>query len=186
MKSARAFVAFEIPRNVVNTLVQKRGDIERGMPPARWVRSENLHLTLMFLGDVPVQTLDVFYELMSQTLEGLSAPRISLNGSGFFPDTRRPRVAWIGGTASGVEEVHDGVNRAAFEAGLTLESKPWSLHLTQARLNRPWPRKAVSEFVRWGEGLDLPPFDANEVVVFTSELHPCGPVYTSLERIRLQ
>lgn len=185
MTTARAFVAIEIPEDVVGVIMKGRRNLERSLPPARWIRPERQHLTLLFLGDVSMSTLEFLTQAMRRELGGISAPRIALGGSGFFPDARRARVAWIGGEAPGAREVVEGVGRAADDAGLSGGSQPWSLHLTQARLKKPWPPEAVRVFIRWGEALRPAPFEAREVVVFTSELRPGGPVYTASERIAL-
>lgn len=185
MKTVRTFIAFDVPEDVSDAIVRARGEMESGLPAARWVRAEHMHLTLLFLGDQPISVFERLFGALREGLVGISSPRISLGGTGFFPDARRGRVAWIGGEATGACGVHAGVCRAAAGAGLTVGSKPWSLHLTQARLRRPWPPSAVRLFTTWGQDLKLRPFDASEVVIFSSELNPGGPVYTSLERIQL-
>ena len=185
MKTVRAFIAFEIPRDIVSAIVEACGQLVRVVPSARWVRPEQMHLTLLFLGDLPLSTLAALTLAMRRQLEGISPPRIALGGAGFFPNPRRARAAWIGGEAPGADFVLDGVNRACIEVGLPGGKQPWSPHLTLARLKKPWPRSAIQDFIKWGEGLKHPPFDAKEAVAFISELHPDGPVYTSFERIVL-
>jgi 2'-5' RNA ligase len=110
---------------------------------------------------------------------------VALGGAGFFPNPRRPRVAWLGGTADGGAEVAAAVGRAVAAAGFAADRRRWTLHLTQARLHRPWPRTAVERFLDWGRGLEIDPFTCPEVVVFSSDLRPEGAVYTALERIPL-
>ena len=65
------------------------------------------------------------------------------------------------------------------------ERRPWRLHLTQARLRRPWPPEAVERFLRWGREVDLPTFRRRRVVLFSSLLTPQGAVYTPLEELAL-
>ncbi|MEN8165018.1 MAG: RNA 2',3'-cyclic phosphodiesterase [Acidobacteriota bacterium] len=181
----RAFVALEIPEDVVGTLVSSRRELESTLPKARWVRVENQHLTLRFLGEVPRDGLETMAERLAVDLEGVPAVSVSLGGAGFFPGPSRPRVAWIGGEASGIEAVLEGVDKATSVLGLEAPGEPWTLHLTQARLVKPWRAGAVRAFLDWGQALRLPQFQAREVVVFTSELRRGGAVYTDFERIRL-
>jgi 2'-5' RNA ligase len=82
--------------------------------------------------------------------------------------------------------VVEAVEAAARAVELPRERRPWSLHLTQARLNRPWPPDAVDRFLQWGEMLQLPSFSCREVVLFESTLQPGGAVYTALERMSLE
>ncbi len=186
MTTARAFIAIEIPEDVVGAIVEGRRELERSLPPARWVRPERMHLTLTFLGGLPLLALEALARALRRELGGVSVPRIVLGGSGFFPNARRARVAWIGGESSDINGVLEALDRAALEVGLAGESQSWSLHLTQARLKRPWPAESVQAFTRWGDALVLEPFDVTDIVVFTSQLQPAGPVYTVFERIRLE
>jgi 2'-5' RNA ligase len=77
------------------------------------------------------------------------------------------------------------LENAAAAVGFDPERRPWSLHLTQARLDRPWPRRAVETFLDWGRRLDIEPFVCRNVVLFRSDLRPGGAVYTALERYPL-
>lgn len=181
----RAFVALEIPDSIRQIIRREQRAIKVEMPKARWTRPEGQHLTLQFLGETTDVGLVRLRAEIAARVASLSAVRISLSGAGFFPSSRRPRVAWIGGEATGGVEVAEAVRTASSEAGFDRDRRLWSLHLTQARLDRPWPRAAVEGYLEWGRRLDFDPFTCREVVLFRSELRPGGAVYTPLERFPL-
>ena len=185
-RTVRAFIAFEIPSVIKRALVEGREMLRAELPRARWVRAEGQHLTLKFLGEVRPQDLDRLVEDLRPRLADCAPVTVTLAGSGFFPSPRRPRVAWVGGTADGVEPVVEVVERATKRHGFPEERRRWSLHLTQARLDRPWPEEAVERFLSWGRSLRSAPFDCDEVVLFESSLQPGGAVYTPLERMPLR
>lgn len=183
--TVRAFIAIEIPEDVNGAIVDSRRGLERTLPRARWVRVENQHVTLRFLGEVSSTGLAALAARMSSVLEDVPSVTVGLGGAGFFPSASRPRVAWVGGEAVGIERVLDGVDSAVSVLDLDSSETPWTLHLTQARLVKPWRAGEVQAFLDWGHGLALPTFQAREVVVFTSDLQPGGAVYTRFERIHL-
>ena len=74
---------------------------------------------------------------------------------------------------------------AATKVGFEADRRAWTLHLTQTRLNRPWPKDAVETFLEWGRGLEFKPFACREVILFSSKLQPSGALYTPLERFPL-
>jgi 2'-5' RNA ligase len=182
----RAFLALEMPGEVREAIRREQGRLKKELPRARWTRPEGQHLTLKFLGETPEADLRALGSSVAGSTAELDAVAVELRGSGFFPNERRPRVAWVGGSAGGGAEVAAAVERAAVEAGFPPERRPWSLHLTQARIDRPWPRSAVERFLDWGRMLDLTPFDCREIVLFRSDLRPGGAVYTALERFPLR
>jgi 2'-5' RNA ligase len=110
---------------------------------------------------------------------------VELAKTGFFPTATRPRVAWIGGSAFHSEDLVAAVEGAAAEVGLPRERRPWSAHLTLARMKSQWPKNAVAQFLEWGDNLDLEGFTCRDVVLFKSDLQPGGAVYTALERFPL-
>jgi 2'-5' RNA ligase len=181
----RAFLALEVPAAVKMQLAAAQESLRRELPRARWTRPDGWHLTLKFLGEVAAPALDELAAALAPSLRGLGEVSVRLGGTGFFPSKERPRVAWVGGAADGAESVVAEVERAADAAGFPRERRPWSIHLTQARLKARWPSTAVDRFLEWGEALELEAFDCREVVLYKSDLQPGGAVYTALERLPL-
>lgn len=181
----RAFLALEIPESVKAEIGATREPLRSELPRARWVRMESQHLTLKFLGEAPTTVLSALAAAAGPRLAGLGVVTVRLGGCGFFPSPSRPRVAWLGGVADGVDPVVAAVERSAAELGFGRERRAWSLHVTQARLDRPWPAAAVERFLSWGETLRVEPFKCAEVVLFSSRLQPGGAVYTPIERMPL-
>jgi 2'-5' RNA ligase len=185
-RTIRAFLAVEVPDGVKAQLASAQGKIRHDVPKARWTRPEGWHLTLKFLGEVERPVLANLAAELAPRLRGLGAVPVKLDRTGFFPSSMRPRVAWVGGTAEGVEKVVAAVEEAAELAGFPRDRRPWSVHLTLARLKTQWPKAAVDRFLEWGDDLELEAFTGAEVVLFSSDLQPGGAVYTALERFSLE
>ncbi len=184
--AVRAFVALEMPERIREVIRREQHNFKSELPRARWTRPEGQHLTLRFLGETSAEKMTRLKKEISERVANMSAVTIRLHGAGFFPSERRPRVAWIGGEATGGAAVAAAVEDAAVASGYPRENREWSLHLTQARLDRAWPRNAVERFIEWGRGLELDLFTCREVVLFSSDLRPGGAVYTPLERFPLE
>jgi 2'-5' RNA ligase len=185
-EAVRAFLAFEIPSSVRSRLAEIQQGWRRELPRARWTRPEGWHLTLKFLGEVDPPVLAALTAELAPELAGLPLVTVALRGTGFFPSPARPRVAWVGGSADGADVVVQAVEAAAAAVGLERETRPWTIHLTQARLKARWPKAAVESYLDRGREIILGPFDCREVVLFKSDLQPRGAVYTALERIPLE
>lgn len=181
----RLFVAVDLPETVRGQLARGLARLRRELPSARWVRPEGVHITLKFLGEQP----DELPERLSQAVEGglgrLTPVEVAPGGAGFFPHERRPRVAWLGGRAEGLVEWAETVDQAATSLGLEPERRPFSLHLTLARLQRPWPPNAIRCFFDEVSSWHLESFSAREMTLFRSELQPGGAVYTAVRRWRV-
>ena len=184
-KPIRAFLALEIPDQIKEELVLAQEGLRHELPRARWTRPQGWHLTLKFLGEVEQPGLADLGAELDQRVRGIGTVLVKLDKTGFFPSSARPRVAWVGGTADGVERVVEAVEGAAESAGFPRERRPWSVHLTQARMKMQWSKAAVDRFLEWGATLDLEAFTCREVVLFSSDLQPGGAVYTALERFSL-
>jgi 2'-5' RNA ligase len=181
----RAFLAFEMPMHCRQEIAEQMSRLRAALPPARWVRSEGVHLTLKFLGDSDPKVLQALTADLAPAIAELQPVAVELGGAGFFPNRSRPRVAWLGGTASGVEPVVVAIEKVARRHGYSRERRAWSLHLTLARLRKPWPPEAADRFLEWGDGVRLARFQCCEVILFSSALKPTGAVYTVLDRVPL-
>ena len=184
--SIRAFLALEIPDSIRSHLASEREELRHALPRARWTRPEGWHLTLKFLGETQRALLTDLAAELSPRVGSLGAVTVDFGRTGFFPSSTRPRVAWIGGSAEGVERIVEAVEEAAEAVGFPRERRQWSTHLTMARLKSQWSKEAVNRFLEWGDQLELDAFTCREVVLFESDLQPSGAVYTALERFSIE
>jgi 2'-5' RNA ligase len=142
-----------------------------------------MHVTLKFLGEQADGLPDELAGRLAPRLAALAPVSVALAGGGFFPHERRPRVAWLGGRAEGLETWAAAVEEAAVECGVPAETRLFSLHITLARIERPWGARAVDDFLHAVGRWNVEPFEAREVVIFESRLQPGGAVYTALRRL---
>lgn len=145
----RAFVALELPAALRHELGEAARRLGRSLPPARWVREENLHVTLVFLGEVSEDAARELDPGLREVFRGAGPLELELDGAGCFPPARPARVAWVGVRTSGDlgELVRRLEEAAADAAGVVAEGRPFHAHVTLARPRRPWPRGAVRAFV---------------------------------------
>jgi len=148
----------------------------------KWVRSENIHLSLKFLGDVEETREPELRTALRRAAGTRSEPRpltLQITGFGVFPDYHRPHVLWAGVTAEpGLELLQHGIEQAFAPLGFPTEARAFRPHVTLARSARdakPRDFAGLEELLR---GIE---FDETvtvaEVDLMQSTLQPGGPVY---------
>jgi 2'-5' RNA ligase len=140
-----------------------------------------MHITLKF-SEQAAELVESLDGAVAGPLSSLPPVTVRLGGGGYFPNDRRPRVAWVGGEAAGLDAWARAVEDAAANLGVERETRAFSLHLTLARLERPWGVQAVEHFLVQVGKWRFPEFVAREAVLFQSELRPAGAVYTPMRR----
>ncbi len=98
MDTYRTFIAIPLPADILAQLSAIQADLSRRVPDGsvRWVRPEGIHLTLKFLGDTPVAKLPAIEEALTVVARHAPPCPFAVEGLGCFPNTRRPRVVWVG------------------------------------------------------------------------------------------
>jgi len=184
----RLFVAVDIPGEVRELLSRVLQELRGEMEGARWVKPENLHLTLKFIGDYEEEGLEKLTGEVRAAAERIPAFIAALDGCGAFPSGKRARVIWVG-MAEGSEKAGRMARKldARLErAGVKREDRPFKSHLTLARLKQPGDCSGYLKILNHKlEGLPGLPFEVGEVVLYRSILSPHGPTYVPLERISL-
>jgi RNA 2',3'-cyclic 3'-phosphodiesterase len=181
----RLFVALEIPAAVRDNLAAQIKEL-RDLPAAladqglRWVRPENLHVTLKFIGEVEAAKL----EGIRRTLTGiaLDAPvDVRFRGLGFFPDKEYPRVLWVGLSASGnLPVLARDIDRALEGQGLARDERAFTPHLTLARFKSRGFDETQRAAIEKNNEREFGAFQAREFHLIESELKPSGAEYTTL------
>jgi RNA 2',3'-cyclic 3'-phosphodiesterase len=181
----RLFVALEIPAAVRDNLEAQIKEL-RDRPATladkrlRWVRPENLHVTLTFIGEVEAAKLEGIRSTL--TAIGLDAPvDLHLHGLGFFPDEKYPRVLWVGLNASGnLPVLARDIDRALEGQGIARDERAFAPHLTLARFASRGLHEKLRTAVQENSEREFGAFQAREFCLIQSKLKPSGAEYTTL------
>ncbi|HEX7071754.1 MAG TPA: RNA 2',3'-cyclic phosphodiesterase [Rhodothermales bacterium] len=176
----RLFVAVDPPPEVSERLHALRDETL----DARWMESGNHHLTLKFIGNVDAERRDV----VAEALRDVAAPPalVALEALTVFPSWRRPSVLVVlAKHEKSLMRLQEDVEKVLQKARIEPESKPFSPHITIARIRRTVP-EAVRSFVRIASMPSLPPFQANGFRLYESQTKPEGAVYTCLAEYPLE
>ena len=183
MDSFRTFIAIELPPDVRSRVTQHIARLRREQPNVRasWCRENNLHLTLKFLGNVPVAEIPKVSEAVERATKSVSSFPLTFSDCGTFPPHGRPSVLWIGTQASSLQVLHTAIEKELAEEGFARESRPFHPHLTVARLRQAEGAHNLAELHK-NLGFPASAFDVSDVVVFRSELLREGSRHTVLSR----
>ena len=145
----RAFLAVELSQELRAELATVQQELKRKIEPEMkrnmrisWAQPASIHLTIKFLGDMDEQVIDPLLVAVEQAIGNLTAVNVPLDRLGAFPRPQSPRVLWIGPSENweqGVEakriaEIHGAIEQACEGVGFLRETKPFSPHLTLARI----------------------------------------------------
>ena len=168
----RLFVAIDLPETAKDALES----LQCGLPGARWVPRDQLHLTLAFIGDVDGgMAADARAALRSVDDPGFP---ISLRGLGHFPPRGEPHVAWAGLRPSEpLARLQRSVERILDRAGCEIERRKFHPHVTLARLKDTPPRR-MAEWLGAHGHFETGALPVIEVVLYSSLLGSTGAVHS--------
>ncbi len=179
-------MALEIPAAVRENLAARINQLRPLAPQARWVRAENLHVTLKFIGEVPAQNAGAIRTSLS-SVRGEGPIELRFGGLSFFPDDKRPRVFWAGIEAGqALARLAGAIEHVLEPLGIAREQREFSAHLTLARFPQPGAlperfRATVPELA----AIEFGAHSAGEFCLFESQLKPSGAQHTRVEAFPL-
>jgi 2'-5' RNA ligase len=186
MSLLRAFIAVEIPAEIHQAIEKKTAPIRAAVDDSlvRWVPSQNIHLTLKFLGETSPTNLEMLEQMLCAEVSQHRSFELSFGGLGAFPNPKRPRVLWIGIQApAGLEALQHGIEAATATLGYPDEERPFSPHLTIGRVKQNAGSAAILKIraaLQETKIGSLGTIRVNAVHLFKSDLKPTGAVYTRL------
>ena len=185
MSRLRTFVAIEPSQSVLDAGAQLIREFSQSVDSVRWVRPENIHLTLKFLGEVEDRELHAVCKITAQSAEQFSAFSLQAQAVGAFPSLEKPSTVWIGVEQDQrLLDLQKHLESGLAELGFPVERRPFRGHLT---LGRARSRKSpeLRELIEAHQSQEFGLLEVKELVVFASELGRQGPTYTVLGRCPL-
>jgi len=187
-QSHRSFIAIPCPKQIQDVATEIQKELKTTLADVKWVSSEQIHLTLKFLGDVQTDKIDSIMALLQEQLIRFSSFEVELNAVGTFPNAHHPKILWLGLTdpqktiSAMVEILEDKLSSLGFKK----ETREFHPHMTIGRLRSNKNVRVLSEKLK---KISIPlgiKQLVNEVVLFQSTLTSQGPIYTPLGGVKLK
>ena len=170
----RLFVGIPLPEDVREPLAALCG----GLPGAKWVAPENLHLTLRFIGEVGGDDAEDIHQALTR-VRG-SAFDLTLSGIDCFASGRKVRALWAGVVREDrLVRLQDRIEAALVRTGIEPERRKFKAHVTLARFRNGDPPR-IGAFIERNNRFSAGPFRVEHFTLFRSFLGREGAHYESL------
>ena len=187
-KTLRTFIAIDLYPFIQKSLGEIQDHLQKSGADVKWVKTQNIHLTLKFLGDVPEEKIPSLTSTIQESLLNQPDFTFDLTRLGAFPKVENPKIIWTGITA-GKERIKEIValledHLAAF--GIEKEPRDFAPHVTLGRVRSSRNRLALSKLIHghtFSNSLNQP---AKQIILFKSTLTSDGSVYEPLARFDLK
>lgn len=181
----RSFIAIELPDTVKSALAGLQDDLKKEGADVRWVKPDNIHLTLKFLGDMDEGLVVDAVEKLKGTCSTFPAFNLEICGTGVFPNMKSPRVIWVGIMQSPLladlqSSIEDGMSALRF----TREKRTFTPHLTLGRFRSAKGKDALLEKIGLYKDSGYGMIDARAVSFMRSDLSPSGAKHTAIAEIQ--
>lgn len=168
----RLFVAIDFPDEIRRHLVA----LCLGLPGARWVPPDQLHLTLRFIGEVDGGVFDEIIEI----LRSVQVPAfiLSLKGLGCFPPRRTPRVLWTGiAQSERLVLLRNRIESSLVRVGIEAEGRKFSPHVTLARFREEVHLSRLTSYLAGNALFEAGPFPVDRFLLYSSRLTAKGAIH---------
>lgn len=187
----RLFVACEVPEEVKDAIGETIETLRRKSGPAvRWIKPEGVHVTLKFLGEVPVKKLPAVKLAIQEAVVGHSPFELEFSSIGTFGGREGLRIMWVGiaGDVLRLEALVRAVNAALAVVGFEPERRPFRPHLTLGRVRDEIGTRQRAEIEVAVGKTDVPDVSwrTSQVSLMRSKIGPGGASYEVLATFPLR
>jgi len=187
----RLFIAVELPEGTRRRIEELAQGLRARLPTSgramRWVKSDQFHITLKFLGECPDLALSRLKTAMDYAANLCTPFQILFQDVGSFKSGDSFRVLWLGITdgKDSLKALADALNTSCASAGFPEDRRPFHSHLTLARSKEPWPKRVLDSALRDASASGIGPVPVQKLSLIQSVLSPQGPNYTTLYEVNL-
>ncbi len=180
----RTFLAFELPDDIKDRVIKVLKDAKKTLSDIRWVKVGNIHLTVVFMGNIKEEDLPGIKKNISHVCSRYGAFHLSLSGAGVFPNKHKPNVLWLGldGDTQRLSFFKSDLEKKFATYGIQQEKRRFKSHLTLGRFRKKIKvdlllDQFLNEYNDFGKDI----CEFSRLTLFKSDLTPSGAQYTRLE-----
>jgi 2'-5' RNA ligase len=189
--TVRVFIAISLPGDIHDNLSVASACLKDKLTDGvvRWVKVDNIHLTLKFLGEIPETDIVHLKNGLDSPIGGHSAFELTVEKIGVFPNPQRPRIIWAGLRHSlELEHLQNTVEQVTHSLGYAADARDFSAHLTLGRINQtasPQQLLQVTRVLSNSTVGGMGDFIVKSIDIYRSQLNAGGSIYTKLHSIPL-
>ena len=178
----RSFIAIELSEVIRTQLKGLQDNLKTCRFKVRWVRPENIHLTLKFLGNIDETDIEKVRGTLTSRVDRFTPLSLSVKGVGVFPGIRRPRIIWsgMGGQLSALAALQKALAEDLAAIGFQQEKRAFKAHLTLGRVKGAIDALKLRDAIQAFDDFESEIFTADKIFLFKSDLKPGGPIYSKL------
>jgi len=179
LEKVRSFIAVNLNLEIKEYLTSLQVSLYVPETKIKWVKKDNLHLTMKFLGDISVEQMELIKSALKEITSRYSPFIIKLSSNlGTFPTYKMPRVVWVGikKGANELEKLYNSLEANLFKKGFPKEDKGFSDHITIGRVKFI---RDKDNFIQILKGIEVTNFtqEVDSIDLMESKLTPSGPIY---------
>lgn len=188
----RTFIAIDVSDQIREALGRVEAHLKYAGADVKWVKPENIHLTLKFLGEIDEKKAGAVKSALDSIACSTRSFELTIKDIGAFPKIDHPRVIWVGLDKGAAETVTIAakVDEAMGRLGFAKEERPFSPHLTIGRVRSPLNKAKLADKISSAASAvtlsGIVPYRVSSLVLFRSTLTPQGSVYSKLHESDLQ
>ena len=184
----RAFLGIGLPSGVREAVAAAIAPVRGLQAPIAWTAEKNLHITLVFLGEILPERVALVKRSMRVAASGFDPFSLTAEGGGAFPGTRNPRILWVGflEPLELVRQLQQNMENALSGAGFPREDRPFHPHITVGRTRGALPPAWGERFVQALSGKRFGVVPVSSFTLYESRLGPGGAMYSPLCDFRLE
>ena len=191
MEQIRSFIAIELPDELKLGLARLQDKLKSGRQPwMKWVDPYAIHLTLKFLGNIGVDSIDAITKAMETAVQEIPPFHLEVKDLGAFPNLRRVQVVWVGvgGEVDKLVQLQQRIESNLAPLGFTAEARSFTPHLTLARLRN---QASLDERQRLGQLISSTKFETaysievEAINLMRSQLTREGAIYNRISSVKL-
>lgn len=181
----RSFIAVELNPSVIQRLSQIQEELKLSGADVKWVKPENIHLTLKFLGEQKEEKIEEIKKTLEELVKNYSPFKIVISQIGCFPKLEYPRVIWVGvENYETLERITLDLEERLSRISIAKEKRKFTAHITLGRVRSAHQRR---ELVGKLKGISMGNLSSqiNCITLFKSTLTPRGPIYEKILKATL-
>ncbi|OIP01679.1 MAG: 2'-5' RNA ligase [Bacteroidetes bacterium CG2_30_33_31] len=151
-----------------------------------WIKPENMHLTIKYIGSMPSEKIENMINLMEESLDKRKSFLLEFDKIGIFGSSYNPRVIWIGFKECHIlNEIAENIKSNFVKLGISYDRQNFVPHITIGRINKIESKQYFQKVISDNRQINCSPVLVNKIILYESILQKNGPEYQILKTIEL-